>query len=111
VGDYRLETVNGASVPTTGLGAVLQGEVSLWPNGTAARSVTYQLSGVAPQREFVARGTFAIDRDSIRLALVDPAYPELVWRPRASLTNGTLTLRYPHPADGPDIVEVFRRMP
>lgn len=112
VGDYRLESVNGASVPTTGLGAVLQGELSLEPNGTAARRVTYQLSGVAPQREFVARGTFAIDGDSIRLALVeDPARPELVWRPRASVTSGTVTLRYPRAGDGQEVVELFRRMP
>ena len=112
IGAYRLESVNGASVPTTGLGAVLQGELSLEPNGTAARRVTHQLSGVAPEREFVARGTFAIEGDSLRLALVqDPARPELVWRPRASLTNGAVTLRYPRPGDGLEIVEVFRRMP
>jgi hypothetical protein len=111
-GDYGLESVSGATVPTTGLGAILRGTLTLAPNGSATRRVTYQLSGVAPEKEFIARGTFAIAGDSILLALVeDAAHPERVWRPRAILESGELTLRYPHPADGPDIVEVFRRLP
>lgn len=108
-GTYQLESVKGVAVPTSGLGAVLAGEIILASNGHAIRKVRYQLSGVAAERDYVSQGTFVATPDSIIFALVeDPARPELVWRPRAQLVNRTITLRYPDPADGPDIVEVYR---
>jgi hypothetical protein len=111
-GIYRLESVNGAPVPNTGLGAVLAGEIVLGADGQAVRRMRYQLSGVAAEREFVASGTFTVRRDTVRFALIeDPARPELVWRPAARLERGALTLRYPNAADGPDNVELFRKLP
>lgn len=111
-GVYRLESLNGEPVPTPGLGAVLAGEMVLGADGRVVRRMRYQLSGVAPDREFVASGSFTAARDTVRFALIeDPARPELVWRPAARLEGGVLTLRHPHPADGPDNVEVFRRLP
>jgi hypothetical protein len=108
-GTYRLASVNGVAVPTTGLGAVLAGEIVLSADGRATRMIRYQLSGVAAERDFVSSGTFSATSDSIVFALIeDSTRPDLVWRPRASLASGTITLRYINPADGPDILEVYR---
>jgi hypothetical protein len=108
VGTYQLVSVNGRAVPTAGLGAVLAGSIVLAADGRATRTIRHQLSGVAAERDFVSTGTFTATSDRVVFALIeDPARPGLVWRPDAALVDGVLTLRYPNPADGPEIVEVY----
>jgi hypothetical protein len=108
IGTYRLESVDGEAVPTSGLGAVLSGEIVLDADGRATRKFQQQLSGVADKRDVVVHGTFVATSDALVFAFVaDPGHPEDVWRPRATLADGRLTLSYPGPADG-TVDEVYR---
>ena len=107
-GTYRLESLNGVAVPTSGLGAVLSGEIVLEADGHATRRFRQQLSGVADKRDVIVRGTFVAISDTLVFAFVeDPKHPEYVWRPRATLADGRLTLRFAGPTDGPES-EVYR---
>lgn len=85
------------------------GTLVLGADGRAAWHVEYAQAG----RGAVAydyRGTFVLRRDSVHLALTQPsARTEGVWRPAGVRQGALLTFRYGHPADGPDIIEVYRR--
>ena len=71
----------------------------------------YALADGRLSAEYVARGTFRVAGDgTVDLRLrEDDGRSAYVWRPRASLTGAVLRLRHPAPADGPDIVESYRR--
>jgi hypothetical protein len=108
--DYRLITVNGVAVPSSGVHAALGGSIRLERNGTAIRRVTYQMDTAGTQREFIAVGTYRISGTRLVLGLrEDNGKSEYVWRPFATLKNDVITIQHPDPADGPDIVEVYTR--
>ena len=101
-GTYVLTSVSGHGAAT--------GSVTLSRAGDAERRVRFQQGGgLSP--EYVARGTIHLRLDGtadLQLREDDGRSP-YVWRPLAKLTAGELTIRYPDPADGPDIVETYRR--
>jgi hypothetical protein len=102
-GTYVLES-------TTGRGAA-SGTIVLSAAGTAERRVRYPLAGGGLSAESVARGTFRLRDDGtvdLRLSEGDGPSP-YIWRPLTNLNAGLLQLRHPDPADGPDIVESYRR--
>ena len=105
-GTYTLQTVNGTPVPLSGVNVLVSGTITLTAIGDAERRASYRIAVDGTVREFVATGTFRLQGSVVELALAENGY---IWRPDAVLREGMLTLTYPHPADGPDIVEVYRR--
>jgi len=105
-GTYDLQTVNGAPIPLAGAPAAVSGSLTLTPAGAAERRVTYRMDSQATLREVVATGTFRLRGSVLELTLLED---RSVWKPTASIAGETVTLRYPHPADGPDIVEAYHR--
>ena len=100
-GTYVLESVSGRGPAS---GTML---LSLY--GTAERRVRYAGSTGGLSAEYVARGTFRLTGGgAVALQLREGESPH-VWRPRATLSGDVLRLRHPDPADGPDIVESYRR--
>jgi hypothetical protein len=96
-GTYVLESVQGRG-PNSGTFEVTRG-------GAAERRVRYSTA-----IEYVAIGSYMIVGDSIVFALRENGgQSEYVWRPRGAVTGARFTLRHPDPADGPDIVETYRR--
>jgi hypothetical protein len=102
-GTYVLKLVSGRG-PVTGT-------VTLSVAGEAERRVRYQQSGGDLSPEYVARGSFQPRADgTIDLQLrEDGGRAPFVWRPLAQLDGDVLRMRYPDPADGPDIVEMYER--
>jgi hypothetical protein len=77
--------------------------------GAAERRVRYARPTGGLSAEYVARGTFRLTGgDAVTFQLREGESP-YVWRPRATLSGEVLQLRHPDPADGPDIVESYRR--
>jgi hypothetical protein len=79
--------------------------------GEAERRVRYERSGGDLSAEYVARGTFQPRADGaidLRLREDDGRAP-IAWRPLSQLDGEVLRLRYPDPADGPEIVETYQR--
>jgi len=97
-GTYDLQTVIGRGPAT--------GRFVLTADGGAERRVRYVVSS---QVENVATGTFAIDVDGIVFSLTDTSSPTYAWPVRGEWRGTSFTIRYPDPADGPDIVETYRR--
>jgi hypothetical protein len=99
-GSYALASVSGRGPAS--------GSLVLSPTGVAERRVRFtQVSGSA---EYVARGTYQVRPGGIiELALrEDDGRSTYVWRPTAVFVDGRVELRYPDPADGPDIVERYQ---
>lgn len=102
-GTYVLESVSGRG-PSTGT-------MTLSATGEAERRVRYEQSGGGLSAEYMARGTFqphaggAVD---LRLWEDDARVPP-AWQPLAQFDGEVLRLRYPDPADGPEIVETYQR--
>lgn len=99
-GNYALASVSGRGP--------VSGSLVLSPTGQAERRVRFtQVNGSA---ELVARGTYqALPGGIIELALrEDDGRSAYVWRPTAALVGNAVELRYPDPADGPDIVERYQ---
>jgi hypothetical protein len=105
-GTYVLETVNQVPVPLPGINAPVAGTITLTASGTAERHISYTIDSQGAVREFVATGTYQLSHSELRLALQQGSS---LWTPSASLVGTTITLTYPHPADGPDIVERYRQ--
>jgi len=101
-GSYVLESVNGRGPAS--------GTLVLTPIGVAERRVRYEHAGIL-SAELVARGSYRVGRDGrVELELrEDAGRSSYTWRPRAELRDGVLRLQHPDPADGPDIVESYRR--
>jgi hypothetical protein len=96
-GTYVLESVTGRG-PSGGT-------FVLAASGTAERRVHY-----ASATEYVAVGTYRTDADTIRFALRENnGQSEYVWQVRGILAGDRFSIRHPDPADGPDIVETYRR--
>jgi hypothetical protein len=102
-GTYVLESVSGRGPAS--------GTMLLSLSGAAERRVRYAPSSGGLSAEYVARGTFRLTGGgdvTLELRENDGQSP-YVWRPRATLSGDVLRLRHPDPADGPDIVESYRR--
>lgn len=98
-GAYALETVLGRGPAT--------GEFTLTADGRAERHVRY---AVASPLEQVSTGTFEIDAIGISFLLIEPGMPGVyAWPVRGEWRGTSFTIRYPDPADGPDIIETYRR--
>jgi hypothetical protein len=101
-GLYVLDAVSGRGP--------VRGSFVLTSSGGAERRVQYAAPLGTPGRDYVARGTFQLYADRIEFALrEDGGRSPHVWRPRAERSAGGFSLRHPDPADGPDIVETYRR--
>ena len=105
-GTYILETVNGTPVPLPGVNAPVAGTITLTAIGTAERRISYTVDAQGTVREFVATGTYQLIGSQLHLALREGSS---LWTPSANLAGSSITLTYPHPADGPDIVELYRQ--
>jgi hypothetical protein len=105
-GTYVLESVNEAPVPLPGINAPVAGTITLTVTGGAERHISYTVDSLGTVREFVATGTYQLMGSELRLALREGTF---LWTPSANLVGTTITLTYPHPADGPDIVERYRQ--
>jgi hypothetical protein len=103
-GTYFLETVNGLPLPLPGINAPVAGTITLTATGMVERRISYTIDAQGKVREFTATGTFQLKGSELRLALQDGTY---LWTPSAELVGTTITLTYPNPADGPDIVERY----
>ena len=99
-GTYVLESVSGRGPAS--------GTMHLSLYGAAERRVRYaRPDGLS--EEYVARGTFRLGRGGAVTFQLREGESPYVWRPRATLSGEVLRLRHPDPADGPDIVESYRR--
>ncbi|HEV7993985.1 MAG TPA: hypothetical protein VGP25_19310 [Gemmatimonadaceae bacterium] len=96
-GTYVLESVTGRG-PTSGT-------FVLRPDGTAERRARY---AGAPNEELFL-GSFEIDAPNIVFNLHPQPPASYVWTLHGELTGNRFSIHYPDPADGPDIVETFRR--
>lgn len=102
-GEYVLEAVSGRGP--------IDGTIVLSSSGRATRSVRFQVADGGTSREYLAVGSFRVaDGGAVDLRLrEDGGVSEYEWRPHTTLADGLLQLRHPDPADGPDIVESYRR--
>jgi hypothetical protein len=114
-GLFRLETVDGCSpgphaAECTRFGiSVTGGTMQLTGDGRVSRTLTYVASPGDPETTVVQTGTYSQIGDMVRFAFTASVEGEAsTWRPFGELSDGALTLRYPHPADGV-AEEVFRR--
>ena len=105
-GTYVLETVNEAPVPLPGINAPVGGTITLTATGVAERRISYTVDSQGTVRAFVATGTYQLIGSELMLVLQEDTSR---WTPSASLVGTTINLTYPHPADGPDIVERYRQ--
>ena len=97
-GAYTLEKVEGRG-PVSGV-------FILNADGSAERRVRYtQLAG-----EDVMIGSFEVTPPGIVFTLHPQSTPAAyVWTLHGEWTGDRFSIRYPDPADGPDIIETFRR--
>jgi hypothetical protein len=87
----------------------IDGAMALSPDGRATRVVRYQLPGAAGPTAYAAAGSFRLRGATVELALREEGAPRAgVWHLRATLSGDSLTVRYPHPADG-ETTELFVR--
>jgi len=97
-GSYVLESVSGRGP--------VSGSMTLTARGGVERRVRY----AASPAEHSATGTFAITPDGVAFDLLEQAAPSgPAWQVRGEWTGRGFSIRYPDAADGPDIVETFRR--
>ena len=101
-GTYVLEAVSGRG-PASGT-FVLAG------SGEAERRVQYIAPSWMAGVELVAVGTFRLYADSIEFAFrEDAGRSSYDWTVRGVRSAERFSIRHPDPADGPDIVETYRR--
>jgi hypothetical protein len=99
-GVYTLESVSGRGPAS--------GTFTLTADGRAARQVRYASVGGLLDQTLV--GSFTIDGTTIAFNLVPADSPAAyVWPVSGQWLGSQFTIRYPDPADGPDIVERYRR--
>jgi len=114
-GTYVLESVDGCALGTPAEQCphrrswLVGGTMVLAADGRVARVVQYQFPEDAGPVTEASLGTFTVRRGAVDLTLRQERDGTwYVWRVRATLADGRLTMSYPHPADG-ETVEVFRR--
>lgn len=101
-GTYTLVSVSGRG-PTAGT-FILTGE------GAATRSVTYPASASTAQS--VMTGAYTLDgAGGILFTLSESPISSYLWPVRGEWSGSAFSISYPDPADGPTIVETYRRMP
>jgi hypothetical protein len=102
-GTYGLVAVSGRG-PTAG-------RFTLTRDGQATRRVQYG-SPDDPGLEYVATGSFALVRpNTIAFALHEGGGPAgHVWHVRGVWRGEEFSIRHPDPADGPDVIETYRRL-
>ena len=102
-GAYVLETVRGRGP--------VSGTFVLTRSGSAERRVRYDATPSGTIPDYVAIGTFRLHPDgTIEFALrEDGGRSPYIWPPRGQHSGSRFSIRYPDPADGPDIVEIYRR--
>ena len=84
----------------------VSGSMTLTAAGGAERRVRY----ADTPSEFSASGTFEILPSGIRFDLKEQAAPAgHSWQVQGEWNGRRFSIRYPDPADGPDIVETFSR--
>lgn len=96
-GTYLLESVSGRGP--------VSGSFILKPDGTAERRVRY--AGTPEEDVYV--GSFEITSPDIVFSLHPQPPAAYVWTLHGEWSGERFSIRYPDPADGPDIVETFRR--
>jgi hypothetical protein len=101
-GTYVLESVSGRYAPISG-GFVLT------LDARAERRVRY--SALDTAQEYVIFGTFALhSSNTIDLALLEKCgTSDCLWNVHGTRTDERFTIQYPDPADGPPIIETYRR--
>jgi hypothetical protein len=101
-GTYVLASVSGRG-PTSG-------SITLYPDGKADRRVQYAPSGGAAQSWEM--GTYEMDVQGITFTLREATAASSVWSwlVRGQWVGSGFSISYPDPADGPDIVETYRRL-
>jgi len=99
-GTYVLESVSGRGPAT--------GTITLESNGSVYRQAHFTSQGSPFDQRLI--GTFRIDGDSIAFMLRPSESPsEFVWPVTGQWLGTEFTLQYPDPADGPDVVERYRK--
>ncbi len=103
VGAYVLDSVSGR-------GPVI-GSMVLFAGSQVERKVRYRQPDGSLSSEYVALGTFRVtETSSLEIGLHENGGTSpYVWKPVAALRDGVLSLEYPDPADGPNIVEMYKR--
>ena len=96
-GTYVLESVSGRGP--------VEGTFLLGSDGLAQRQVRYAGSPSL----FVMVGTWQIKDGEIAFGLQENPVQAYMWPVRGEWRGTGFTIRYPDPADGPDIVETYRR--
>lgn len=105
-GRYLMMGAEGHPLPLDAPDASQGGEITLTLDGIAVRRVFFSVHP-DPRVEEYGIGTYRTDGNVLDLRLRDVYQDEHVWTPGATLEAGVITLRYPNPADGPDIVETY----
>jgi len=99
-GTYALASVSGRG-PSTGT-------FTLSSNGSAERQAHFTSQGSPFDQHLV--GSFRIEGDSIAFMLRPSDSPsDFVWPVTGQWLDSEFTIQYPDPADGPAIVERYRR--
>ena len=96
-GTYVLESVSGRGPA--------EGTFLLGADGQAQRQVRY----AGDPSLFVMVGTWQIEDGEIAFGLQENPVQAYMWPVRGEWLGTGFTIRYPDPADGPDIVETYRR--
>ena len=95
-GVYTLVSVDGAALPSPNRSALENGTLEVNPLGIVRRRVTHRF-GPEPVL-YESSGSFSVSGTTIELALHESN--GYVWRVRGVVDGVSITLRYPHPADG-----------
>jgi hypothetical protein len=99
-GVYVLESVTGRG-PTSGT-------FTLTADGHAERQVHYAAPGSPLDQRYV--GSYTVEGTTITFNLVPAETPAAyVWPVSGQWLGSQFTIRYGDPADGPDIVETYKR--
>ena len=99
-GRYVLESVAGRGP--------VSGSFTLTPDSRAERHVQYEMAWT--RIETVAIGSYELDASGIAFQLrEDGGQSPYTWRVRGEWDGSRFSIRHPDPADGPDIVETYRR--
>ena len=96
-GTYVLESVSGRGPA--------EGTFLLGSDGWAQRQVRY----AGNPNLYVMVGTWQIAAGEIAFGLQENPVQAFMWPVRGEWRGTGFTIRYPDPADGPDIVETYRR--
>lgn len=104
VGSYVLDSVSGRG-PASGSMVLLLG-------GRAERRVRYRQADGSLSTEYVAIGTFRVtEAQNLEIGLRENGGASTyVWKPLSALRDGVLSLEYGDPADGPNIIEMYKRL-